>query len=68
MCQRWQADARARALLETYKEQAIRSLNALDNPSLKGLLRRVVGKVFDGAEMRGWCKELEARNRVAPED
>ena len=35
---------RARELLEAYKEEAIRSLPALQNPSLKGLLRRVIGK------------------------
>lgn len=62
---RWQADARAHALLEVYKDQAIRSLGPLDSPSLKGLLRRVVGKVFDGAETQGWCKEFEARNKAA---
>ena len=36
----------AAALLEAYKEQAIRSLADVDSPSLKGLLRRVVGKIF----------------------
>ena len=36
----------AAALLEAYKEQAIRSLPALQNASLKGLLRRVIGKIF----------------------
>jgi geranylgeranyl pyrophosphate synthase len=52
---------RARALLEAYKEQAIRTLPALQNPSLKGLLRRVVGKVFR-VEIKGWCSEFEARD------
>ena len=41
---------RCRALLEAYKEQAIRTLPALDEPSLKGLLRRVVGKIFTGRD------------------
>ena len=52
---------RARALLEAYKEQAIRTLPALQNASLKGLLRRVVGKIFR-VEIKGWCSEFEARN------
>jgi geranylgeranyl pyrophosphate synthase len=56
------ADERARLLLETYKEEAIRSLRDLENPSLKGLLRRVIGKIFNDAEIKGWCKEFEQKN------
>jgi len=52
---------RARALLEAYKEQAVRTLPALQNASLKGLLRRVVGKVFR-VEIKGWCSEFETRD------
>lgn len=52
---------RARALLEAYKEQAVRALPPLQNASLKGLLRRVVGKVFR-VEIKGWCSEFEARD------
>jgi geranylgeranyl pyrophosphate synthase len=52
---------RARALLEAYKEQAIRTLPALQNASLKGLLRRVVGKVFR-VQIKGWCSEFETRD------
>jgi len=55
---------RARALLEAYKEQAIRTLPALQNASLKGLLRRVVGKVFR-VEIKGWCSEFEARDAAS---
>jgi geranylgeranyl diphosphate synthase, type II len=57
-----QADERARTLLETYKEEAIRSLRELENASLKGLLRRVVGKIFNDTEIKGWCKEFEQKN------
>jgi geranylgeranyl pyrophosphate synthase len=59
---------RARTLLETYKEEAIRCLRDLENPSLKGLLRRLVGKIFNDTEIKGWCKEFEEKNRgsVAP--
>lgn len=55
------AETRCRHLMESYKEEAIRSLAELDNPSLKGLLRRVIGKIFS-VEVRGWCSEFEARN------
>ena len=60
------ADERARTLLETYKEEAIRCLRDLENPSLKGLLRRLVGKIFNDTEIKGWCKEFEAKNGVTP--
>jgi geranylgeranyl diphosphate synthase type II len=56
------ADERARTLLETYKEEAIRSLRDLENPNLKGLLRRVIGKIFNDTEIKGWCKEFEEKN------
>jgi geranylgeranyl pyrophosphate synthase len=59
------ADERARTLLETYKEEAIRSLRDLESASLKGLLRRVIGKIFNDAEIKGWCKEFEQKNEVA---
>ena len=36
-------------------------LPGLANPSLKGLLRRVIGKIFS-VEIQGWCSEFEARN------
>ena len=52
---------RARVLLDAYKEQAVRTLPALQNASLKGLLRRVVGKVFR-VEIKGWCSEFETRD------
>ncbi len=52
---------RATALLEAYKEEAIRSLVPLQNASLKGLLRRVISKIF-APEGKEWCSEFEARN------
>ena len=55
---------RCRDLLERYKEEAIRSLRDLENPSLKGLLRRVLGKIFNDTEIKGWCKEFEEKNGV----
>ncbi len=58
------ADDRARTLLETYKEEAIRSLRDLENANLKGLLRRVLGKIFNDTEIKGWCKEFEQKNGI----
>lgn len=63
LCVELRADERARTLLETYKEEAIRSLRDLENPNLKGLLRRLIGKIFNDTEIKGWCKEFEPRNR-----
>jgi geranylgeranyl diphosphate synthase, type II len=58
------ADLRAKTLLETYKEEAIRCLRDLENPNLKGLLRRVLGKIFNDLEIKGWCKEQEQLNGI----
>lgn len=58
---------RCDALLQGYKEEAIRALAAIENPSLKGLLRRVVGKIFNDLEVKGWCSEFEARNAAGRE-
>jgi geranylgeranyl diphosphate synthase type II len=56
------ASDRCRRLFESYKDEAIRSLVELENASLKGLLRRVVGKIFNDLELKGWCSEFETRN------
>jgi geranylgeranyl pyrophosphate synthase len=55
------AEERCLDLLEWHRERALRSLLSLENPSLKGLLRRVAGKIFQ-LEMKGWCSEFETRN------
>ncbi|HEY7171420.1 MAG TPA: polyprenyl synthetase family protein [Vicinamibacterales bacterium] len=57
-----QVEDRCRMLLEGYKEQAIHALADVDSPTLKGLLRRIVGKIFNELEVKGWCSEFEARN------
>jgi len=56
------ADERAKTLLETFKEEAIRSLRDLENPNLKGLLRRVLGKIFNDTEIQGWGQEFGQKN------
>ena len=61
ICDELGVEERARELLDIYKEQAIRSLRTVENANLKGLLRRVVGKVFNDLEIKGWCSEYEAR-------
>lgn len=62
--QELKADERARTLLESYKEETVRSLRDLDNPNLKGLLRRVVGKIFNDTEIKGWCKEFNQNSEA----
>jgi geranylgeranyl diphosphate synthase type II len=55
---------RCRNMLEMHKEQAVRTLPELQHASLKGLLRRVVGKIFR-VEIQGWCSEFESRNAAS---
>jgi geranylgeranyl pyrophosphate synthase len=52
---------RCRILQESYKEEALRALAELKQPNIKGLLRRVVSKIFS-LEVKGWCSEFESRN------
>ncbi|MGK0185266.1 MAG: geranylgeranyl diphosphate synthase type II, partial [Verrucomicrobiales bacterium] len=59
---------RCMLLLESYKETAIRSLQELENANLKGLLRRVLGKIFNDLEIKGWCREYEVKNGVREGD
>ncbi len=54
-------------LLEAYKEDAIRSLRFLASPTLKGLMRRIVGKIFGEKLIEGYCSEFEARNAASRE-
>jgi len=58
-------EIRARVLLESYKQEAIRSLRDVPSANLKGLLRRVVGRIFNHAEIKGWCHEFQARNAAS---
>ncbi len=55
---------RADTLLATYKEEAVRSLRELENASLKGLLRRVVGKIFNETIVKGWCSEAQSLSEL----
>jgi geranylgeranyl diphosphate synthase, type II len=55
---------RCQVLQESYKEEAIRALANIDSASLKGLLRRVISKIFT-IEVQGWCSEFESRNAAS---
>lgn len=59
-----EADEKCLLLLETYKDAAVRALANLENSNLKGLLRRVMGKIFNDLEIKGWCREFEVKNGV----
>jgi len=56
---------KAEDLLDAYKEEAIRSLRFLQSPTLKGLMRRIVGKIFGETLIEGYCSEFEARNAAS---
>jgi len=58
---------KANELKDAYTEQAIRALRVLTNPTLKGLLRRVVGKIFGDNLIEGYCSDFEARNASGSE-
>jgi len=51
----------ARELLTGYKHQAIHTLNPLDNPNLKGILRRVIAKIFHDIEIMACCEERQCK-------
>lgn len=51
------ADEKGSLLLEAYKEQGVRALDGLSHASLKGLLRRVLGRIFDAVKFEGFCRE-----------
>jgi geranylgeranyl pyrophosphate synthase len=54
---------KARELRAAYEQQAVNALRTLANPTLKGLLRRVIGKIFGNQHLiEGYCSEFEARN------
>ena len=60
-----EVESRSQQLHDVYKEQAIRALRGLDNANLKGLLRRVMTKIFDDLKIEGWCREYETRNAAS---
>jgi|TARA_B100001964_G_scaffold221521_1_gene265605 geranylgeranyl pyrophosphate synthase len=60
--EKYKVEAKTRELLEGYKEEAVRALRTLENPTLKGLLRRVIRKIFEETIPETFCGEFETRN------
>lgn len=52
--------AEASSMLAGYKRNAIASLSVLDNTTLKGLLRRVLSKIFDDINKMECCDDHKA--------
>lgn len=52
---------RAGELLAGYTYQAIRSLSPLDNPNLKGILRRVIAKILHEIELMPCCQDRQSK-------
>jgi len=50
-------EERAHALLDGYKDEAVRSLRFLETATLKGLLRRVLGRIFDADNVVTFCNK-----------
>ncbi len=48
-----------RRLLNSHKNAAIRALRTLQSADLKGLLRRVVRRIFSDVELMDWCVDYE---------
>ena len=65
VCDEEEVESRSQQLHDVYKEQAIRALRGLENANLKGLLRRVMTKIFDDLKIEGWCREYETRNAAS---
>jgi len=49
-------------LLDQAVAQAVQTLQPLKQPSLKGLLRRVIGKIFGDVRIEDYCKRLASRD------
>lgn len=49
---------RANELLDAFKEEAVRSLGQLDDATVKGLLRRVLGRIFDDVHLESLCSQF----------
>ena len=61
------AETRMIQLKESFKQAAIGALSTLEDASIKGLLRRVVTKIFNDVEIKGWCREFETKDAASSE-
>jgi len=57
---KYQAKRLALDLMESYRFRAVRSLAMLENATLKGLLRRIVSKIFSDIDVMECCNEYKA--------
>ncbi|HSW00608.1 MAG TPA: polyprenyl synthetase family protein [Sedimentisphaerales bacterium] len=64
---RAEVESAAWRLMETYKSLAIGSLISLKNANLKGLLRRVIARMFNDFEIMGCCDDPGARHAAGHE-
>jgi len=55
-------DDPVRDMMERTKSQAIDTLMHIKNPALKGLLRRVISKIFGDLDLMGCCNDHATRN------
>jgi len=51
------AEQKARAMLHLYQSRAVGALDRVRAPSLKLILRRVIGKIFDDGVVMGCCSD-----------
>ncbi len=49
-------------MMELYKSRALSCLGRLTNADLKGLLRRVISKIFNEIDLMGCCNDYQARH------
>ncbi len=59
-------DKNARTLMGQIKTRAIDTLTQLQNPALKGLLRRVISKIFGDFDLMGCCNDSQTRHDSGP--
>ena len=52
----------AMKLMETYKGQAVSCLETLENLAFKGLLRRIISKIFSEIDIMSCCDEYKTGN------
>ena len=56
------AEEAARVMLHSFQREAVRALDPVRSASLKLILRRVIGKIFDDGVVMGCCSDNQAGN------
>ena len=52
----------AMKLMETYKHRAVSCLESMEDTALKGLLRRIISKIFNEIDIMGCCDDYKTGN------